>query len=211
MLIFPWVSGACLADVDDDRAPALLRRAAALAAALHRLPLAPDPPTTPATLLDEVRDRCQRVRARWPTAVPIMAPLLEELEEAATGLDPADPAPVHGDLDAGQTLWTGTRLVLIDLDMFGYTDPAYDVGHFLAQLARRGPPAHWLAAFRDAYLAAAPSVSPRNVSFYCALTLVRKIHTVCRLQPDRWPVIVRQLAALARASLGEAASAVPTR
>ena len=29
------------------------------------------------------------------------------------------------------------RLVLLDLDMFGYSDPAYDAGHFLAQLERR--------------------------------------------------------------------------
>jgi hypothetical protein len=211
ILIFPWVEGRSLAEIGDHRAPALLRRTASLAAALHRLPVVPEPPTTPAMILDETRDRCRRVRERWPDAVPIVAPLLAELEEAATCLDSADRTPVHGDLDAGQTLWTGERLVLLDLDMFGYTDPAYDAGHFLAQLERRNAAALWLAAFRDAYLAAAPSVSPRNVAFYRGLTLVRKIHTVCRLNPAEWPTLVPLLAARARLALRDVASPVPAR
>src|SRR5439155_1220677 len=85
---------------------------------------------------------------------------------------------------SGQFLWTGDRLVLLDLDMFGYTDPAYDAGHFLAQLARRclwdrTLPAHadqWLACFRDAYLAAMRRVSPRNVAFYESVTFVGKFY-----------------------------------
>jgi hypothetical protein len=210
MLVFPWVEGRSLADIVDASAPALLRRTAALAAALHGLPIAPEPPTTPAMLLDETRDRCRRVRERCPQALPIVAPLLLEVEEAAAGLDPVDPAPVHGDLDAGQTFWTGERLVLVDLDMFGYTDPAYDAGHFLGQMERRGAPAPWLAVFRNAYLAAVPSVSARNVAFYRALTLVRKIHTVCRLEPARWPAMVPRLATCARAALREVASPVQT-
>jgi tRNA A-37 threonylcarbamoyl transferase component Bud32 len=205
MLVFPWVEGRSVADIADSRAPALLRRTAALAAALHRCPVVPEPPTTPAMILDETRDRCRRLRERCPGAVPIVAPLLAELEDAATGLDPAAPAPVHGDLDVEQIVWTGERLVLVDLDMFGYTDPAYDVGHFLGQLERRGAPARWLTAFRDAYVGA---VSARNVAFYRSVTLVRKIHTVCRLEPSRWQAIVPRLASRALAVLREVPSPV---
>jgi hypothetical protein len=95
--------------------------------------------------------------------------------------------------------------------MFGYTDPAYDVGHFLAQLERRclvdpavrAQEAKWLGSFRDAYLAAMPNVSPRNVSFYRGLTLIRKIYTLCRRQPQEGPALAPHLAERARAALEE--------
>jgi hypothetical protein len=118
---------------------------------------------------------------------------------------------------AGQFLCAGDRLVLLDLDMFGYTDPAYDAGHFLAQLERRclfdptvqAYSSEWLACFRDAYLEAMPRVSPRNVSFYRGLTLVRKIYTICRRQPTDGPELVPRLAVRAGAALQEAASSNP--
>lgn len=215
MLVFPWVDGVLLSAIVDDRTPELLRQAAELAAHLHRLAVVPEPPTTAQMIVEETRARCDRLRSRWPETTPIIEPLLAILEEARAGLDPAAPAPVHGDMWAGQFLWTGDRLVLLDLDMFGYTDPAYDAGHFLAQLERHclsDPtlPAHaheWPLGFRDAYLAAMPEVSTRNVSFYHGLTLVRKIYTVRRVQPAESPWLVPKLALRARAALLEAASA----
>src|SRR5438132_9439424 len=86
-------------------------------------------------------------------------------------------------------------LALRDWNKFGYADPAYDAGHFVAQLERRCtldrtlPPeaGRWPGCFRDAYLAAMPQVSPRNVSFYRALTLLRQTYNVCRLQPAEGP------------------------
>jgi aminoglycoside phosphotransferase (APT) family kinase protein len=181
---------------------------------LHRAPIVPEKPTTAQMIVDETRSRCERLRRRWPVAAPIIEPLMAALQETLVRLDAAEPAPVHGDLASGQFLWTGERLVLLDLDMFGYADPAYDVGHFLAQLERRclsDPPlqAHasrWLACFRDSYLAQMPAVSPRNVTFYQGLTLVRKIYTICCKQTAEWPLLAPQLALRARAALQEAAS-----
>ena len=215
MLIFPWVKGELLSEIVDKRKPELLRQAAQIAANLHRSAVVPERPTTAQMIVEETRARCERVRRRWPAAGPIVGPLMAALEGAVTLLEPVEPAPVHGDLGAGQFLWTGERLVLLDLDMFGYTDPAYDAGHFLAQLQRRcllhsqleARAAQWLACFRDSYLAAMPEVSPRNVAFYRGLTLVRKIYTLCRLQTARWPQLVPQLAARAREALQEVASA----
>lgn len=209
MLVFPWVDGQFLSEIVDARKPGLLREAAHLAATLHRLPVVPEHPTTPQMLLEEARARCDRLHGRWPDVALVVEPLMALLEAAAAALDPIDPAPVHGDLAAGQFLWTGQRLVLLDLDMFGYTDPAYDAGHFLGQLDRRCMwdltlPAHaaqWLTCFREAYLAAMPTVSPRNVAFYHGLTLVRKMYTVCRRQPDEGPKLVPRLAVRARAAL----------
>jgi hypothetical protein len=215
MLVFPWVDGVLLSSIVDDRTPELLRQAAELAARLHRLAIVPEHPTTPQMIVEETRWRYDRLRSRWPDTTPIIEPLWAVLEEVVAALDLAAPAPVHGDMWAGQFLWTGDRLVLFDLDTFGYTDPAYDVGHFLAQLERHrlsnaALPAHaheWPLDFRDAYLAARPEVSTRNVSFYQGLTLVRKIYTVRLVQPDQAPWLVPQLALRARTALLEAASA----
>src|SRR5439155_213833 len=46
-----------------------------------------------------------------------------------------------------------------------------------------------------------PQVSRRNVSFYRALTLLRKTYTVCRRQPAEGPHQAVRLAACARAAL----------
>ena len=208
-LVFPWVDGPFLSKIVDDRKPELLRQAAGLAAELHRLPIVPEQLTTAETPVAETRVRCDRLRRRWPEMTAVVAPLLPAIEEAVTALDPAEPAPVHGDMAAGQFVWTGDSLVLLDLDMFGYTDPAYDAGHFLAQLERRCvtdptlPPhaARWVSCFRETYLAAMPQVSPRNVSFYQGLTLVNKMYTLCRKQTPDWPRLVPRLAARARAAL----------
>jgi tRNA A-37 threonylcarbamoyl transferase component Bud32 len=212
-LVFPWVAGAFLSDIVDERKPELLRQAARLAAGLHSLPIVPDAPSMPRLMLDDALARCERLRVRWPAALSTVEPLLDPLREAFARLEPFEPALVHGDLSAGQFLWTGERLVLLDLDMFGYTDPAYDAGHFLGQLERRclldstlpAHAAHWAACFRDTYGAAMPQVSPRNIAFYEGLTLIRKIYTLCRTRPEG-PAVVPPLGRRARAALEEAAS-----
>src|SRR3989454_7591986 len=78
-----------------------------------------------------------RSRPVWPATADLVEPLLAELQAAVPHLDSTDPAPIHGDMAAGQFLWTGHRLVLLDWDMFRYADPADDFGHFVAQMERR--------------------------------------------------------------------------
>ncbi|HVH66870.1 MAG TPA: aminoglycoside phosphotransferase family protein [Gemmatimonadales bacterium] len=214
LLVFPWVDGRCLSDVVEDAAPELFRRAARLTASLHRLALAPEPATTPEQLVALVGARCERLRRRCPEGAPVMEPLVSALAHAASALDPAEPALVHGDLWAGHFLWSGEQLVLLDLDAFGYTDPAYDVGHFLAQAEREAlvDPARAARAdllrscFLDAYRTAMPTVSSRNIAFYRALTLTRKIPTLRRIEPARWPGLAAKLAGRARAALEEMAT-----
>jgi phosphotransferase family enzyme len=208
-LISPWIDGTLLTEVPHARKRELLQRASAVTATLHQLAVAPEPPTTISTLLDETGARCDRMRTRWPEAVLLAEPLLDALRHAATSLDPAEPAPVHGDLGGAQFLWTGGRLVLFDWDRFGYTDPAFDVGHFLAQLDRicivdpqqQAYAREWTASFTRAYFAAMPRVSRPNVEFFRAMTLVWKIHTICRVQPGAWPQLVPRLALAAHAAL----------
>src|SRR2546430_13539665 len=119
-------------------------------------------------LVAETRARCDNLRPVWPATADLVEPLLAELQAAVPHLDSTDPAPIHGDMAAGQFLWTGHRLVLLDWGMFGYADPAYDVGHFVGPMERRcaldrppPPPAGARpGSFWDAYLSPLPHASP---------------------------------------------------
>lgn len=207
-LVFPWVDGVRLSDIVDRRKLDLLRRAAALAAEIHRTPEAAVPALTLDKVIAETLDRCRRLRKCWPSLEDATTPLMRLVEEAAADLDPTPPAVIHGDMAAGQFLWTGDRLILLDLDTACHADPAYDVGHFLGQLERRcvldaSLPAHakgWLACFREAYPAAALGVSWRNVSFYQGVTLFRKMYTLCERDPIGGPGLAARLAERARAA-----------
>src|SRR5256885_2644031 len=83
-LVFPWVDGAFLSEIVDDRKPELLRRAARLAATLHRLPVVPEPPTTAQMFVAETRGRCDRLQRRWPETAAIIEPLLVAIQDAPT-------------------------------------------------------------------------------------------------------------------------------
>ena len=213
-LVFPWVDGIRLSDIVDLRKPDLLRRAAAIAADFHRMPLADVPTLTPEMVVAETLDRCRRLLSRWPSLSTTVRPLMGLLQETVARLEPARPSMIHGDMAAGQFVWTGERLVLLDMDTAGLSDPAYDIGHFLGQLERRctldaNLPAHskrWLSSFREAYPAASLGVSWRNVSFYQGITLVRKMYTLSRRDPIGGPCLALRLAERARAAFEAAAS-----
>lgn len=209
MLVFPWIEGEPLSGIVDGRKPELIERAARLAADLHRSAAAPAPSATAAVLVEEALGQCGRLHDRHPRIAEVVAPLARKLERCLKILDPVSPALVHGDLAQGQLLWTGERLVLLDLDRMGWADPAFDAGHFLAQLERRcladGTPAEleerWWTCFRDAYRAAMPEVASRHIDFYRGLTLVRKLATLSRRPPPAWAELVPRLAARACAAL----------
>lgn len=208
-LIFPWVDGPMLSKIVDSRKPPLLRRAARLVANFHRLTVVPDDEWTTDRILEKARLRCERTTERWPQTAEIIEPLWEMVMERASSLPAMEPAAVHGDLGAGQFVWAGRRLVLLDLDTLGYFDPALDVGHILAQLQRRriidSPlPAHsnrWLSTFLDTYLQEMPNVSRSSIGFYYGLTLVQKVYTICKRFPENWQEIAPKFAEEARSAL----------
>lgn len=217
--ISPWVHGRSLWSGITAGDTALVEHAAAHAAAtlswLHRTgpAPAPEPETSAEHIVAVSLARCERLCARWPEpeVVRTVRPLMAGLRAALPLLAPARPTLVHGDPGPGNFLWDGARWVLLDLDMFGYTDPAYDPGYLLAQVLRRcleNPPLdthalELLAALRSAYLTAMPEVAERNITFFYALTLVRKLYTVRKQQTDGWREVFAALARHADAALRE--------
>src|SRR5262245_6396499 len=217
-LVFPWVHGDRLSDIVDERKPQLLRMAAALVGRLHAGREKDVPELTLGQVMSDTLFRCTRVLASSPGLERCILPLLRLLKRAAEAVDPVRPALIHGDLGAAQFLWTGSRLVLLDLDTLSRGDPAYDIGHFLGQLERRCtlddtlPPdaQRWTEQFLRAYPMASLGVSARNVSFYRGVTLFRKMHTLCLRDPDEGPRRAARLAERPRAAL-EAVLPAPDR
>lgn len=224
LFISPWVHGRSLWSGITDSDTALVEHAATHAATtlaqLHRAgpELAAtvatiEPEASAARILDVSLARCERLCARWPEpeVTATVRPLMAALQATLPLLAPARPTLVHGDPGPGNFLWDGARWVLLDLDMFGRTDPAYDLGYLLAQVLRRcleNPPLdarapELLAALRGAYMAALPEVAAGNITFFYALTLVRKLYTVRKQQADGWPEVFAVLARHADAALRE--------
>src|SRR2546425_2719539 len=140
VLVFEWVEGRILGKIVDGRKPELLRQAAAVAADLHRAALVPEQPTTAQMLVAETRARCDNFRPVWPATADLVEPLLAELQAAAPHLDSTDPAPIHGDMAAGQFLWTGHRLALLATGVLGNAPPTYNVRRITGHIGRRlGP------------------------------------------------------------------------
>jgi hypothetical protein len=212
VLISRWARGESVEAHIERGDTALLERVPSVLVQLYQAEARPKAATTAQTLLDmKVLRYREEVLKRWPGATDPLKPLMAALQEALPLLEPTPPALVHGNLKPEHCFWNGRHMTLIDLDNFRYTDPAYDAGRFLSTL-------HWkclhhpalmarapemLATFRAAFLRAVPTASARNIAFYYALTLARKIDVALhrRHVPADWPKIVEPYAHYAMSAL----------
>ena len=183
LLVTPWVHGISLADALRAGRVDLIPPAARALAQLHAIPIVPEP-TTPAQAMVQFTvahgERCCR---RSPEACELITPLTVLLQAALPHLCPSSPKLVHGDPGPENFLLDGDHWLLLDLDTYGYADPAYDAGYLLAKLEyeclsspvlkERAP--DWVTMMRDACLETMPELAVDNVSFFYAMTLIRKV------------------------------------
>jgi aminoglycoside phosphotransferase (APT) family kinase protein len=212
LLISRWAHGQTVWAHIERGDIALLERVPSVLAQLYQAEVRPEAAMTAQTLLDEkLLPNREKALKRWPGAADPLKPLMAALQEALPLLDPTPPALIHGDLHPRNCLWNGRHVTLIDLDSFRYTDPAYDAGRFLGLLHRKclyhpalmAHASEMLATFRAAFLRTVPAASARNIAFYYALTLARKIYKdLIELHvPADWPGIVEPYAQYAMAAL----------
>lgn len=220
LLITPWVHGISFADAlragQSDVIEDALAHAPRALAALHASRIAPEAPTTAQNMVQATVERWQRHYhpRRIPEAREVVAPLTDLLQATLPHLPPSSPPTlVHGDPAPGNFLLDG-EWRLLDLDSYGYADPAYDAGYFLARLEHE---CLLLPAFRDrtqevvarmhrACLDAMPKASASNMAFYYGMTLIRKVlsqylHTPPAERDARWPGDVAHVVARATHAL----------
>lgn len=220
--VLPWVDGLSMAEAIARGRTDLVQHAIGelprVLARLHATPVVPEAATAPERMLE-------LAAAHWEQDYPrrfgearrtVIEPLLQSLRAALARLDPAAPALIHGDTGPGNFLFDGSQWRMLDLDTFGYADPAYDVGYLLAKLENHclaqpvlAPHAAALMhTLRAACLQAAPGLSARNVAFYYGLTLSRKtlaqvLRALPRAELGRFPQAAAPILRRIRAALEE--------
>lgn len=158
-----------------------------LAQAIHKLHQISIPATRRHTIADELRILHERL--------PLVAQLkpqwhqrIEKLLEACDRLSDTLPEPVvcgiHRDFYADQAIVDGSRLYLLDFDLYCEGDPALDLGNFLGHITEQS-----LRTFGttealidreevmiNEFLSLSPQTHHATLSAYKVLTLVRHIY-----------------------------------
>ena len=183
------------------------RLAARAVAKLHRCPVWAGTART-------VQDHLQRCHPRYPflaLACPHLAGPIERIVEGALRIEErlSDVrfTPVHGDFHLGQVHVDGDRAWLVDLDAFGYADPASDLGNlivFLKDKARRDAAVGALiAAFLDEYFSVMDRRIMDRIPLFEALTHLRRACKSLRLQDAEWQQRIERMIGAGIASIEE--------
>ncbi len=135
------VDGLTLAASEETPGPqffSLLEAAGGAVAELHATPV----PGLKVQTAAEVYARFEAAAGRLEHAQPLLAPRLSALKSrllAETGcLEERPAATLHGDMHAGNVVFTGSGIALIDLDEMRAGDPLYGLASFLGSTCGRG-------------------------------------------------------------------------
>lgn len=218
LLVTRWVHGITLADaLRAGRADVIghaIAHAPRTLAQLHASRIVPEAPTTARDMVQQTVERWDRHYLRFPEARALVTPLTDLLQAALPHLPPSSPTLVHGDAGPENFLLDGERWQLLDLDTYGYADPAYDAGYLLAKLEyeclclptfdARAP--DLVTMMRRACMDAMPELSIRHMAFFYGMTLIRKalyqfIHVRPGKRSTKWPVDVAHVIARATTAL----------
>lgn len=128
-------------------APPGPREAGVALAALHRhRPAGPLPLVTATERLAAVTADAELVRDPWPEVSDRVAAALEPVRRVLERPAPGSPVLVHGDFTPSQVLTRPDGLAVVDLDTLCRSEPAADLGRYLAyrslavaRQARRAP------------------------------------------------------------------------
>lgn len=144
LLLYPYAPGTPLSQLLRTNEPVLplLHRSGMALRSLHDAPV-PAPLLLPKkTFASEAKATLQageQLAALAPTHYATLCTLVDAVQERYQRLPVAEPTFTHSDFKADHLLADGDRLTLIDFDSCALTDPAADLGKFLADL-------HWWQA-----------------------------------------------------------------
>lgn len=194
-----WQQGLAGTSLDEcivgvDRSPALLEKAGAAVAALHRTRL-PDLPNQSDDVFSKLKMAENTLARAVPSCGQTLHSLVGRLRASFNLIGQRPLATLHGDLHLKNFFVAGGKIALIDLDNLYPGDPLRDVGSFLASFMYRGvlegvPAAlteRLASRFVDAYRANVEwPVSANALNWHTAAALVyeRAYRHVLRLKED---------------------------
>jgi hypothetical protein len=180
-----WVrgtaSGALLAGPEG---VALARR---IAEAIHKLHRAGVPTGRTHTMADELRilhECVPRVGKLRPEFGPRLGRILRACDRLGASVPAPKPCGIHRDFYPAQVLVDGTRLWLVDFDLYCRGDPGLDVGTFIGHITEESLRTYGDAgalrdreqALEDRFVELSGQVVRASVRAYTTLTLVRHIY-----------------------------------
>src|SRR5574341_557156 len=126
-----------LADLGGPGATTLARRIAETAHKLHRAGIATERRHTMADELRILRECLWRVMRAEPPLKGRIVRLLDKCERVGAATPNTDVCGIHRDFYADQIIVSGSRLYLIDFDLYCEGDPGLDVGNFLGHITEQ--------------------------------------------------------------------------
>jgi hypothetical protein len=168
-----------------------------IAEAAHKLHRAGVPTERHHTMADELSILDERL-SRLASAEPALAQRIERLLDACRRLGDAAPrgarCGIHRDFYADQVIVEGSRLYLLDFDLYCEGDPALDIGNFVGHITEHslrtlGDPAALAtaeAAIEERFVELSGLAARSAVRAYATLTLARHVH-LSTLHADRRP------------------------
>jgi len=136
LLLLEYVEGEDLRHaIASDGGDGAFASAAGWLAGLHTLaPLPRLRHVTPQEELAKAAAWCVSLAGRLPGEGSRLARMGERLQQVAVSMHDGNEAMVHRDFYYANVLWDGCRVWVLDFDQLRASDPAFDVGHFLAHL-----------------------------------------------------------------------------
>jgi len=187
--------------------------AAGWLARLHQLdPLPRLRHVTPQQELAKASVWCATLAARLPDEARRLARTDQRLQQIAASLPGDAPAMVHRDFYYANVLWDGRQVWVLDLDQMRASDPALDVGHFLAHLdvlayRTTGDPRAYAkpaTRFLLSYEAASGAALRERLPAYRAYTFLKLAATEAKRRRPGWDAQARVLIELAGEELERA-------
>jgi hypothetical protein len=168
-----------------------------IAEAAHKLHRAGVPAERRHTMADELGILDERL-SRLAAAEPAFAERIDRLLDACRRLGAAAPegarCGIHRDFYADQVIVHGSRLYLLDFDLYCEGDPALDIGNFVGHVTEHslrtlGDPAALAtveAAIEERFVELSGVAAGSSVRAYAILTLARHVQ-LSTLYADRRP------------------------
>ena len=197
LLLYPYAPGLPLSQLLTTNQPVLpmLHRAGVALRTLHEAPCPPTLPLTQKNFTSEVKATLQageHLAVLAPALYRTLCTLLEQVQERYQRCPAVEPSFTHSDFKADHLLVDRDQLTLIDFDSCVLTDPAADVGKFLADLrwwhaldSRFALP-QAQAAFLTGYGLATSSPELARARLYESLILAKSTVRRLNLFDDQW-------------------------
>jgi hypothetical protein len=208
MVLMEDVAGTPL--VDHLSSPQLddhLRTVARALVKIHHCPVPVEKERAADDQVSRLKRAVSQITAARPDLEEALDRCLRRIQELSDDLPAHEPVLVHGSLYPKEVLLGGSELTIVDLDKIALSDPALDVGNFLAHIVWSGLQLAWpeevarshARTFLSAYRQEIPAALMQRIDFYHRACLLR---IACRvsLRP-KWQHLAIPLLAACKAGV----------